>query len=39
MLWVGIIIGLFLGANLSIFVIAMCLSAKKADNIKRVSYN
>jgi len=39
MLWIGIIIGIFLGANIGIFVIAMCLSAEKGDNIKKAAYD
>ena len=39
MLWVGIIIGIFLGANFGIIVISMCLSARKGDKLKKVSYD
>ncbi len=34
MLWIGIIIGIFLGANIGLFVIAMCISAKKQDTLE-----
>jgi hypothetical protein len=37
MLWIGIIIGLFLGANVAIFILGLCISADKADNFKKVS--
>jgi Na+/H+ antiporter NhaA len=37
MLWVGIIIGLFLGANFGIFLIAMCLSASEGDKLKKAT--
>jgi hypothetical protein len=33
MLWIGIIIGIFLGANIGLIVIAMCISSKKADKL------
>jgi len=34
MLWIGIIIGLFLGANIGIFVLGMCISSNEADKRK-----
>jgi hypothetical protein len=37
MLWIGILIGMFLGANIGILVFGMCISANKADNLKNVS--
>jgi hypothetical protein len=37
MLWIGILIGLFLGANVAIVILGMCISADKADNLKKVS--
>jgi hypothetical protein len=36
MLWIGILIGIFLGANVGIVIIAMCLTAKKGDNQREV---
>lgn len=35
MLWIGLLIGLFLGANIGIFFIGMCVSANKGDNLKK----
>lgn len=32
MLWIGVIIGIFLGGCLGIIVIAMCMAAKKGDD-------
>ena len=32
MLWIGIVIGLFLGANLGVIVLALCMGAKQAEN-------
>jgi hypothetical protein len=37
MIWIGILIGIFIGANLGIFILGMCLSSKEAD--KRAGYN
>lgn len=37
MLWIGILIGLFLGANVAIFILGMCISADKGDKLKKVS--
>jgi len=34
MLWLGIIIGIFLGANVGIIVLAMCISAREGDKQK-----
>lgn len=34
MLWAGIIIGLFLGANLGFFVLSMCVSSNQGDKLK-----
>jgi hypothetical protein len=34
MLWIGIHIGIFLGANLGIFIISLCFSAQKGDKLK-----
>jgi hypothetical protein len=39
MLWLGILIGIFLGANIGIVVLAMCMSAKQGDNHKKVTNN
>jgi NADH:ubiquinone oxidoreductase subunit 3 (subunit A) len=39
MLWIGILIGIFLGANVGFFFIAMCISAKKGDKLKKVAYD
>jgi hypothetical protein len=38
MLWLGIIIGIFLGANIGIVVLAMCMSAKQGDKQKKTTY-
>ncbi len=37
MLWIGIIIGLVLGANFGIFILGMCLSSSEADRRKGYS--
>jgi hypothetical protein len=37
MLWIGIVIGLFLGANIGAFIIGMCVAANKGDKLKKVS--
>jgi len=34
MLWIGILIGMFLGVNIGIFLISMCLAAQKGDKQK-----
>jgi hypothetical protein len=39
MLWIGLLIGIFLGANFGVFIITMCMSAKKGDKLKKVSYD
>ncbi len=39
MLWLGLLIGIFLGVNVGIFVLAMCMSAKQGDEQKRVINN
>jgi hypothetical protein len=31
MLWIGLLIGMFLGANIGLIVIAMCIAANKRD--------
>ena len=35
MLWIGIFIGIFLGANVGIFVISMCMAGNKGDQLKK----
>ncbi len=35
MLWIGIIIGIILGANFGFFILSMCLSSKGADNAQK----
>jgi len=35
MLWIGIIIGIFLGANLGIFIITICAAANKGDQLQK----
>ncbi len=37
MLWIGILIGLFLGANFAILILGMCISSNEAD--KRKGYS
>jgi hypothetical protein len=37
MLWIGVIIGIFLGANFGILIISMCISAKDGDTLKKVT--
>jgi gas vesicle protein len=39
MVWIGIIIGIFLGANIGLITIALCLSAKKGDELRKGTYN
>jgi NADH:ubiquinone oxidoreductase subunit 3 (subunit A) len=39
MLWIGIFIGIFLGANVGIFVITMCIAANKGDQLKKAVYD
>ena len=34
MLWIGILIGMFLGVIVGIFFIALCISAKEGDKLK-----
>jgi uncharacterized membrane-anchored protein YhcB (DUF1043 family) len=31
MIWIGLLIGMFLGANIGLIVIAMCIAANKRD--------
>jgi len=37
MLWIGIIIGIFLGANFGIFIITMCAAANMGDQLSKAS--
>ena len=37
MLWIGILIGIFLGANIGCLIIALCISAKDGDKLNKVS--
>jgi hypothetical protein len=37
MLWIGIVVGIFLGVNFGIFIITMCASASKGDQLSKVS--
>jgi hypothetical protein len=39
MLWLGIIIGFFLGAIVSIFLISLCMSAKHGDQQISITNN
>lgn len=34
MFWLGLVIGLFVGANIGLFVIGLCLAAQKGDRMK-----
>jgi hypothetical protein len=34
MIWIGLIIGLFLGVNFGIVILGMCLSSNEADKRK-----
>jgi ABC-type uncharacterized transport system permease subunit len=34
MLWIGILIGIFLGANFGILVITICAAANKGDQLQ-----
>ena len=33
MLWIGMIIGIFLGANLGVIILTLCVSAKQGDRM------
>ncbi len=37
MIWIGIVIGLFVGVNFAIFILGMCVSSNEAD--KRKGYS
>ncbi len=37
MLWIGILIGLFIGANVGLFVIGLCVASKKGDDLQKAS--
>lgn len=37
MLWIGIVIGLFLGANFGVFIITMCSAANKGDQLGKIN--
>jgi hypothetical protein len=37
MLWIGILIGIFLGANFGIVVITMCAAANKGDQLQKAT--
>jgi hypothetical protein len=39
MLWIGLLIGIFLGANVGFVVLAMCISSKQGDKLKKVPYD
>lgn len=35
MIWIGIIIGLFIGANIAIFFLTICNAADQGDRLKK----
>jgi ABC-type uncharacterized transport system permease subunit len=39
MLWIGIIIGIFLGVNVGVFFTSMCVAAKRGDRLSKIIYN
>jgi uncharacterized membrane-anchored protein YhcB (DUF1043 family) len=40
MFWIGILIGMFLGVNIGIFILAICVGANEGDSrLKKVTYS
>ncbi len=37
MIWIGIMIGMFIGTNLGIFILTMCIAADKGDKQIRLA--
>ena len=37
MLWIGILVGIFLGANIGCLIIALCISAKEGEKLEKAS--